>query len=283
MITNPAKTQTPRSKQHQIRRILKGLGYGLLILLLLISAILIFFRAQASFRETKTRLEVAPSTGRFVPADDVEIFIQELGPPTGPPVLFVHGTGAWSEIWRETMVDLAAAGFRAIALDLPPFGFSERPEDATYDRSKQGKRIVGVLEALNLTQVTLVGHSFGAGPTVEAALLAPERVQTLVLVDAALALGADGQPRPGPSPIVQGIFAVRPLRNGLVATTMTNPHFTKRLLQLLILDPADATDAQITMLQQQLVIEDSTDALGEWLQDFIAVDEGRPEPRYNRL
>jgi pimeloyl-ACP methyl ester carboxylesterase len=130
-----------------------------------------------------------------------------------------------------------------------------------------------VLEALNLTQVTLVGHSFGAGPTVEAALLAPERVQTLVLVDAALALGADGQPRPGPSPIVQGIFAVRPLRNGLVATTMTNPHFTKRLLQLLILDPADATDAQITMLQQQLVIEDSTDALGEWLQDFIAVDE----------
>lgn len=273
MITNHPKIRTPHPKQHRIRRVLKGFGYSLVIIILLISAILIFFRGQASLRETKTRFEVAPPTGRFVPADDVEIFIQELGPPSGPPVLFVHGTGAWSEIWRETMVDLAAAGFYTIALDLPPFGFSERPDDATYGRPEQAKRIVGVLEALKLPQVTLVGHSFGAGPTVEATLLAPQRIEALVLVDAALALEVNGQPRRGPAPILKGVLAVRPLRNALVAATMTNPRFTKRLLQLLILDPADATDTQITMLQQQLVIADSTAALGEWLHDFLTVDD----------
>ena len=51
------------------------------ILGLLIAAIL-FFTVQANLRETKTRHEAAPSTGRFVQAGDVELFIQEMGSST---------------------------------------------------------------------------------------------------------------------------------------------------------------------------------------------------------
>jgi pimeloyl-ACP methyl ester carboxylesterase len=156
------------------------LALGVLIAVLAI-AVLGAFRWQAHARETKTRQEAAPRVGRFVRAADVEIFVQEAGPPGAPVVLFVHGMGAWSELWRETLTVTAAAGFRAVALDLPPFGFSERPAPGAYGRQAQARRILGVIDALGARHATLVGHSFGGGPTMEAVLLAPERVRGLVL------------------------------------------------------------------------------------------------------
>src|SRR5262249_32879499 len=42
-------------------------------------------------------------------------------PPDGVPVVLIHGTAAWSELWRATIDALAAAGFHVVALDLPPF------------------------------------------------------------------------------------------------------------------------------------------------------------------
>jgi hypothetical protein len=105
------------------------------------------FRFVSLRRESGERTQLAPNTGRFVKAGDLEIFIQEAGPVDGPPVLMVHGTGAWSAIWRETMDALAAKGYRAIAIDVPPFGYSERPLTPQYGDGPQAARIVGVLDA----------------------------------------------------------------------------------------------------------------------------------------
>ena len=77
------------------------------------------------------------------------------------PVVLIHGTAAWSELWRATIDALAAAGFHVIALDLPPFGFSDRPGD--YTRERQAARIDGVLDQLGVAPAIIVGHSFGAG------------------------------------------------------------------------------------------------------------------------
>jgi pimeloyl-ACP methyl ester carboxylesterase len=60
-------------------------------------------------------------------------------------VLF-HGSVAWSEFWRRTIDALAAARFRVIALDVPPFGFSDRP--GGYTRSDQAVRVNDVLRNL---------------------------------------------------------------------------------------------------------------------------------------
>ncbi|HEY9526051.1 MAG TPA: hypothetical protein VIR02_03150, partial [Anaerolineales bacterium] len=49
----------------------------------LLVAVILFFTLLATLRETKTRHEAAPSTGRFVQAGDVELFIQEMGPADG--------------------------------------------------------------------------------------------------------------------------------------------------------------------------------------------------------
>lgn len=256
-----------------ISTIVKWLFALITTLLVVLVVALLLFACQAKLRESQTRLAAAPPTGRFVSAGDVELFIQESGNVTDPKVLLIHGTGAWSEIWRAPMSALAAAGFHAIAVDLPPFGFSERPTTGDYSRQAQARRILALLDALQIKEVILVGHSFGGGPTVESALLAPERVQALVLVDAALNLQAAQNTPTTPSPFIPRFFAMRPLRNAVIASTLTNPLVTRKLLQLMIHDPTDATPAYVQMLQQPLKLAGSTETLGDWLLTFLTVTD----------
>jgi alpha/beta hydrolase fold len=120
-----------------IATFLRRLGKVLLLLALVLLVIVAIasFRLAASLRETATRDELAPANGRLVETSSGRIFLQEKGPAGGVPVVLVHGTAAWSELWRGTIDALAAAGFHVIALDMPPFGFSDRPGD--YTRSRQ--------------------------------------------------------------------------------------------------------------------------------------------------
>jgi pimeloyl-ACP methyl ester carboxylesterase len=228
------------------------------------------FRFAAARRETVSRIAAAPSTGRFVRAADLEMYVQEAGPRAGAPVVLVHGTGAWSEIWRPTLDTLAAAGYRAVAVDMPPFGYSERPASADYGDEAQARRILGVIAALGLERVTLVGHSFGARPTMQAFFLDGSRVARLVLVDAALGLdttaGGAGWP-------VRAVLAVPPLRDALVSATLTNPAFTRRLLRGLVTDASAVTAPRIAMLQRPFVRERTTASFGEWLQPFVVGGE----------
>jgi len=205
-------------------------------------------------------------------AHDVDLFVQEAGDSSRAAVVFVHGTGAWSETWQPAMKAVADAGFRAIALDLPPFGYSQRPDPKHYGKEDQGRRIVGLLEALHLDRPILVGHSFGGGPTVEAVLLAHERVQALLLVDAALGIRGDGEPPTAGSVLVRGFVAAGPVRDAVVAGFLSNPRFTRRLLQSFVADPAVATDERVAIYQRPLAVRGTTSALGQWLPALLLPD-----------
>lgn len=250
--------------------ILKTLAAILAVLL----ALILFFSAAASLRETKTRQEAAPSTGRFVQADDVELFIQEMGPADGQVILFIHGTAAWSGLWRETMTPLAEAGYRCIAIDIPPFGFSERPSTPAYGNADQAKRIIALLDTLGIEHAILLGHSFGGGATMETALAIPHRIDALVLADVG-GLNLNIQPAPkDQNPSAIGLFLGIPvIRNPILAATATNPRFTKTLISAMILDPADATEEKIKILQEPLVLQGATNTLGDWLKAVLGPQE----------
>jgi pimeloyl-ACP methyl ester carboxylesterase len=240
----------------------------------LLLAVILFFTLLANLRETKTRQETAPSTGRFVQAGDVELFIQEMGPANGQVILFIHGTAAWSGLWRETMTPLAEAGYRCIAIDIPPFGYSERPSTPSYGNADQAKRIVALMDALGIEHVILLGHSFGGGATMETALMIPDRIDALILADVG-GLNLNLQPvAKSQKPSAVELFLGTPfLRNPILATTGTNPLFTKTLISAMILDPADATEENIKILQEPLVLQDATNALGDWLKDVLGPQE----------
>lgn len=243
---------------------------GAIVLLLVVLVVPAWFVALAARRERDVAADAAPKTGRFVAAGDVRLFLQEDGPTDGPLVLLVHGTGAWSETWRAVLTALAGAGFRVVALDLPPFGYSERPPERRYAKAEQGARILGVLDALDAPSAILVGHSFGGGPTVEAAMHAPARVRGLVLVAAALGIVAEGSLPPTPPAIARAVVGVAPLRTGLVAAFLTNPSFTRRLLRGFVADPAAATEERAAVYRRPLTVRGTTAAIASWLPELVA-------------
>lgn len=249
--------------------ILKIIGWIFLLLFLTIS----FFYIQSRLREIETRYEAAPTTGKFVQAGDVEIHILDIGPADGQVILFVHGTGAWSEFWRETMTPLVEAGYRCIAIDIPPFGYSEKPATPSFGNEAQAKRIIALMDALDIDSTILFGHSFGGGATLETALMIPERIDALILEDVGgLNLNLVPVEKTSPSAL-EIFFEIRAIRNPILSATATNPLLTKTLLSAMLKDPNDATEEKIKILQQPLVLEGATNALGDWLGYVMNVQE----------
>jgi pimeloyl-ACP methyl ester carboxylesterase len=234
------------------------LGIGLLAVVVVLG-----FRLAATAREHGVRADLAPPTGRLIPTNSGGVFVQQKGPADGVPVVLFHGTAAWSELWRRTIDTLAAAGFNVIALDLPPFGFSDRP--GGYTRHEQAARVSDVLKQLRIGPAIIVGHSFGAGAATELAMRYPERARGLVLVDAALGLTEPPSDAPG-------LLAPKWVREILVSLTITNPLATKTLLRSLIARKERALPEYVEILQRPTVLRDSTPDIADWLHYFAGSD-----------
>ncbi len=104
----------------------------------------------------------------------IELHVVEHG--EGKPVLLVHGFPDLARGWRLQMEVLANAGYRAIAPDMRGYGRSSAPaETNAYTPFHTIGDLVGLLDALELPAVTIVGHDFGANVAWTAALLRPDR------------------------------------------------------------------------------------------------------------
>lgn len=110
----------------------------------------------------------------MIPASGVELHVVELG--EGESVLFCHGFPDTWRGWLPQMQAVAAAGYRAVALDLRGFGRSVGPQEADqYTPFQIVGDLVALLDALGLPTATIVGHDFGAGMAWQAALMRPDR------------------------------------------------------------------------------------------------------------
>jgi 2-hydroxymuconate-semialdehyde hydrolase len=103
---------------------------------------------------------------------------------SGDPLLLLHGSGpgvsAWAN-WRMNLPELSRA-FRVVAPDIVGFGYTERPDGIRYDVDTWVAHFVGLLDALDLPKVSVVGNSFGGGLALAAAIRHPERFDRLVLM-----------------------------------------------------------------------------------------------------
>ncbi|GLY37313.1 alpha/beta hydrolase [Amycolatopsis sp. NBRC 101858] len=113
-----------------------------------------------------------------LPAGEVRYF--ERG--AGAPVVFVHGVLTNAELWRKVVPDVAAAGLRCLAPDLP-LGSHDLPMRADADLSPAGNAdlIADFLDALDLRDVTLVANDTGGALTQILLSRRPERVGRVVL------------------------------------------------------------------------------------------------------
>ena len=126
--------------------------------------------------------------GRVEPSELIEVdgrmvHVERTG--VGEAVLLIHGFGASSYSWRHVAESLADE-YRAIAVDLNGFGYTERPRDLSeYTVRGQLDLLVGVMDALGIERAHVAGHSYGGALSVHLAWRHPERVRSLVLVDSA--------------------------------------------------------------------------------------------------
>ena len=101
----------------------------------------------------------------------------------GDAVILVHGFGGDLDNWLFN-IDALAAKATVYALDLPGHGQSTKaiPEDGLLGLAKS---LLGFMDALDIKRARLVGHSMGGAVSMQAALVAPQRVQSLTLIDSA--------------------------------------------------------------------------------------------------
>ena len=99
-------------------------------------------------------------------------------------VVFIHGlSGSWPN-WLENLPFFAARGYRAVAFDLPGFGWSEMPAEP-ISIPGYGRIVDALMERLGIAAAAVVGNSMGGFVGAEVAIQFPARVERLVLVSAA--------------------------------------------------------------------------------------------------
>lgn len=96
-------------------------------------------------------------------SDGTRLFYKDWG--AGRPVVFVHSWSMNSDQWQYQMVDLCEHGLRCIAFDRRGHGRSGQP-DGGYTYDTLADDLAALLETLDLRDVTLVGHSMGAGEVI---------------------------------------------------------------------------------------------------------------------
>ncbi|MFI9253005.1 alpha/beta hydrolase [Streptomyces sp. NPDC053069] len=132
-------------------------------------------------------------THHLIPSPAGRLHLVEQG--RGPLVLLVHGFPESWYSWRHQLPALAAAGYRAVAVDVRGYGRSSRP--AAVDAYRMLDLVadnVAVVEALGEESAVVVGHDWGATIAATSALTRPDVFRAVAL------LGVPYSPPGGPRP-----------------------------------------------------------------------------------
>ncbi|MEU3605436.1 alpha/beta hydrolase [Streptomyces sp. NPDC035033] len=130
---------------------------------------------------------------RTVAAPAGRLHLVEQG--AGPLVLLVHGFPETWYSWRRQLPALAAAGYRAVAIDVRGYGRSSRPEAVdAYRMLDLVEDNVAVVRALGEERAVVVGHDWGSNIAAASALLHPEVFHAVGLLSVPYA--PPGGPRP---------------------------------------------------------------------------------------
>ncbi|MGH7813151.1 MAG: haloalkane dehalogenase [Candidatus Binataceae bacterium] len=136
-----------------------------------------------------------PFAPHYVQSGDVRIHYVDEGQSGAAPVLLLHGEPSWSYLYRKMIPIITAAGFRAVAPDLVGLGRSDKPaarEDYTYQRHVDW--ITGVVENLDLRNITLVCQDWGGLIGLRIAAEHPERFARIVAANTGLPTGDQTMP-----------------------------------------------------------------------------------------
>lgn len=116
--------------------------------------------------------------------DDMRVHFRDVGPRDGKVIVLVHGFSASLHTWESWVTNLKR-DYRVISLDLPGHGLSRCMDNKEIGPAQFVETINRVVNTLEIERFTLAGNSMGGSAAWNYALTHPERLEGLVLVDAA--------------------------------------------------------------------------------------------------
>jgi pimeloyl-ACP methyl ester carboxylesterase len=133
---------------------------------------------------TLTQKYGLPSSQRFEPAPGLRIHYTDEGDRTGRTLVLVHGFAASVHAWRPWIGRLDD-DYRLIAIDLPGHGLTEAPKGYRASLDSNAELVGKLADHAGVSRFVLAGNSMGGAVAINFAMKRPERLDGLVLVDAA--------------------------------------------------------------------------------------------------
>jgi haloalkane dehalogenase len=179
-----------------------------------------------------------------VNVDGLRVTYRELG--AGPAVLLLHGWPTSSYLWREVMIPIARAN-RAVAVDLPGFGGSDKPLERRYTFELFERTIDGLLAELDIETTAIAVHDLGGPIGAHWAIHNPERISKLALLNTLL--------YPEFSDAV--VEFVQTLRHRDSRGRLTSPAGLESVLRVGLADPSHLTPELVAAVQEPFQTEAS--------------------------
>lgn len=99
----------------------------------------------------------------------------------GPALLFCHGFPETAHSWHKQLPAMAAAGYRAIAIDMRGYGDSSAPSSTDeYTAFHAVGDLIRLMDALSIDRAVVVGNDWGATLAWQIALMRPDRVSGVI-------------------------------------------------------------------------------------------------------
>ena len=191
------------------------MGYlaAIIVGILLAAIVLAWWFTQTVARKAEAAL---PPRGKFTEVPGGRLHWVEKG--EGRPVVMIHGlAGSHCNFTYALMDRLADKGYRAIAVDRPGCGWSERDGDEQARIPNQAAMIAAWLEAEGIEKPLLVGHSLGGAVSLALAVNHADKVAGLALISALV------RAPEAPSDAFTGINIANPALRKFIAHTIATP------------------------------------------------------------
>jgi pimeloyl-ACP methyl ester carboxylesterase len=99
-------------------------------------------------------------------------------------ILFIHGLGCSGlHDYSEVATQPALAAYRRLLIDLPGYGFSDKPEAFSYSVEDQARVLAELVEALEIPRLAIFGHSMGGAIAISLCARIAERVEALIITE----------------------------------------------------------------------------------------------------
>ena len=141
------------------------------------------WESDRSAAQLEARWAAPPST--FIDVKGQRVHLRDEGPRAdSSPIVLIHGTSASLHTW-DGWAEALRGRRRVIRFDLPGFGLTGPNASGDYSDAAHARFALDVADALGLQRFVVGGNSLGGEIAWRTALLAPQRVERLILVDAA--------------------------------------------------------------------------------------------------